>query len=111
MVGLDDALAHQAVATDAVSVNDAVLAAAVERGLTLLDIRTLLLLDGRGPVPLGDVARHLRVVASSVTLIADRLAACDVAQRLPHASDRRILLLGLTPAGSALLRTAHGTGE
>ena len=99
-----------ATAPFAVSVNDVVLAAAVERDLTLLDVRTLLLLDVRGPVPLGDVGRHLGVAASSVTLIADRLAGCGLAQRQPHAADRRVLLLGLMPAGHGLLRTAPGTG-
>lgn len=46
-----------------------------------------------------DVARRLRIEGATVTRMVDILAGEGLVERIPHATDRRINLLQITPAG------------
>jgi MarR family transcriptional regulator, organic hydroperoxide resistance regulator len=54
------------------------------------------------PIKLSDLAQALRCDNSSVTGIADRLEKAGLAERRPHATDRRVKTLALTERGMAI---------
>lgn len=71
---------------------------------------------GNGPRTPGDLAERLQITSASVTELLDRLQRGGLVARAPHPTDRRKLLVTLTPAGerkSALLqdRFAEVTAE
>ena len=53
-------------------------------------------------VPMRDLADRLHCDPSNVTFLADRLEERGLIERRPDLSDRRVKLLALTPAGSAV---------
>ena len=53
-------------------------------------------------VPMRDLAGRLQCDPSNVTFLADRLEERGLIERRPDLSDRRVKLLALTPAGSAV---------
>lgn len=55
-------------------------------------------------VPMRDLASRLQCDPSNVTFLADRLEERGFVERRPDASDRRVKLLALTPAGLAVRR-------
>ncbi|MFS4580553.1 MarR family winged helix-turn-helix transcriptional regulator [Phaeobacter sp. C3_T13_0] len=55
----------------------------------------------RNPCRMGELARMLQTVPSSVTTAADRLEAQGLIQRSRDPQDRRAWLLSLTPEGTA----------
>jgi DNA-binding MarR family transcriptional regulator len=81
------------------------LARAMEKeGCTVEDSRVLLLLaDGRGHT-MTDVAEYALVPAPSVTRIVDRMVSDGLVHRTADPSDRRRVLVHLTPRGQALQR-------
>lgn len=56
----------------------------------------------RRPQPMGALAAALHCDASNVTGLADRLERRGLVERQSDPSDRRVKLLALTPAGTAL---------
>jgi DNA-binding MarR family transcriptional regulator len=71
-------------------------------GMTPVQARALLALDR--PVPMRELADHLRCDPSNVTGIADRLESRGLVCREPLASDRRVKQLVTTAAGKKLRR-------
>ena len=65
--------------------------------MTPVQARALLALDH--PVPMRDLAAHLRCDPSNVTGIADRLESRGLVRRDAGGTDRRVKLLVTTPAG------------
>jgi DNA-binding MarR family transcriptional regulator len=52
-----------------------------------------------GPIRLRDLADRLGVAESTATRLVDRLASADLVARHPSPTDRRAVLIGLTPTG------------
>ncbi len=80
--------------------------AAEAAGLTAQQHQALLALKGhRGPAPLGigALAKRLAIRPHSAVGLIDRLAAKDLVRRSSPASDRRQVLIELTPHAEALL--------
>ena len=50
---------------------------------------------------LGELSRRLMVSNGNVTGLVERLAEAGQVERVPHAVDRRVVLVRLTPAGRA----------
>jgi MarR family transcriptional regulator for hemolysin len=50
-----------------------------------------------------DVARRLRVEGATVTRMVDILSKEGLVERTPHATDRRVKLLSISPKGEAVL--------
>ena len=50
---------------------------------------------------LGDLSRRLMVSNGNVTGLVERLAEAGQVERVPHAVDRRVVLVRLTPSGRA----------
>jgi len=77
------------------------------RGLSASQVILLFTLQeqsGEG-VPLGELARQMGVPRSTMTSIADRLERDGIVSRATTASDRRVVLLRLTPRGRARINS------
>ncbi len=66
--------------------------------------RYTLALLGEEPMRIRDLAERLGLAESSATRLADRLEALGLARRRADATDRRSVLLQLTPSGRAHAR-------
>jgi len=67
--------------------------------LTYQQYNVLRMIDTMGPQPQAEVARRLMVTAPVVTRLASALVDAGLVVRLADASDRRAVLLELTPSG------------
>ncbi len=75
----------------------------VEPGLTLVQLRTLVVLEGRGPVKLAALAAALGVNPSTAMRMVDRMAAAGLVDRHANPGNRREVVLSLTDAGARLV--------
>ncbi len=73
-----------------------------ESGLTPNDARALQSLRPMPGRTMGSLAEEWKCDASTATWIVDRLEAKGLVERRPHATDRRVKLVGLTRLGSRL---------
>src|SRR5207245_5612013 len=71
-----------------------------ESGLTPNDARALTSLTEKSGRTMGSLAEEWKCDASTATWIVDRLEAKGLVERRPHATDRRVKLVVLTPRGS-----------
>ncbi len=73
-------------------------------GLSYPQSAVLMVLRGHDkPLPLSQIARTLTQEAQSTTELADRLERRGYVQRIRDQRDRRLVLLSLTDAGSAII--------
>lgn len=82
--------------------------AAVERrhGLSNAAAQTLAIIEGAGePLTPSIIAERLMVTTGSMTSLLDTLERRELVRRDAHPSDRRRLLVHLTPEGEALVDT------
>lgn len=88
--------------------------------LTPPQYMTLMVLLEEGEHKMNDLADFLQVSTPAVTNLVDKLEAAGYAKRSPHPTDRRALVIALTPRGTrvitalreeglAILRDAVGT--
>jgi DNA-binding MarR family transcriptional regulator len=77
--------------------------AAVDDVATLPQLRVLAMVSNRGPLNLGAVATGLVVHPSNATRAVDRMVGAGLLSRSDDPTDRRNLVLELTPAGQALV--------
>lgn len=77
--------------------------AAVEDLVTLPQLRVLVMVSSRGSLNLGAVAAGLGVHPSNATRAVDRLVVAGMLSRKDDPTDRRNLVLELTPEGRALV--------
>jgi DNA-binding MarR family transcriptional regulator len=71
--------------------------------VSLPQFRLLLILSGLGRVPSSRLAAELKMPASSVTRLGDKLAAAGLLARGTDPSSRSIVTVGVTPAGLDLV--------
>lgn len=76
----------------------------VRRSLSLPQFRVVLILNSEGPIQLNRLAETLGVDPSSAIRMIDRLLDAGFVTRQENPRDRRRVLLGVTPAGAALVR-------
>jgi len=102
--------ADSATVVDAVLRASRVLVAVAARSLadlaeevTLPQYRTLVILAGRGPQRVIELAEALGVAPPTVTRMCDRLVRKGLVRRRAGRRDRRLVLVSLTPAGSRLV--------
>lgn len=72
------------------------------------EVLLLSLLWAQGPGGPSELAHALGVTGGGLTTVIRRLEAAGIVERAPHGSDRRRLLVGLTPRGHALVAGAVG---
>ncbi|MBY8885535.1 MarR family transcriptional regulator [Streptomyces sp. PTM05] len=77
--------------------------AAIDTTLTLPQLRTLVVLDGEGPVKLAALAAALDVNPSTAMRMVDKLAAHALVDRQVNPGNRREVVLRLTPEGAGLV--------
>src|SRR6185437_15650046 len=78
---------------------------------TLAQYRALVVLASRGPQRLVDLAGALGVAPSTAGRMCDRLVRKGLARRHRGRSDRRAVLVAITPAGRGLTRPPCGGGS
>lgn len=74
----------------------------LEIDLTMAQLKVLFFLYAEGPTRVTDVATSLGVTLPTVTTLLDRLEERRLARRKGSPTDRRVVLCGLTQAGSRL---------
>jgi DNA-binding MarR family transcriptional regulator len=67
--------------------------------LTIVQIKTLTLLQHQGPQRMGSISTYLGNNLSSSTSIIDRLVDKGLVERVPDPDDRRVVICQLTPRG------------
>lgn len=63
-------------------------------------------LRARGPLPPSALAERLGIASASMTAMLDRLTLAGLLVRRPHPTDRRSVLVELTPHGHATINAA-----
>jgi DNA-binding MarR family transcriptional regulator len=77
--------------------NDMFDQAVVDRfGLNRTDGRVVDLLQERGPMPAGELARETRLTTGAVTAVIDRLVQRGLVLRMDDPTDRRRVIVGIT---------------
>jgi DNA-binding MarR family transcriptional regulator len=71
--------------------------------VTVTQHRVLVLLAARGDLTIGELAVGMGVNPSSATRYCDRLQRLGLVARTPSVDDRRVVRVGLTAAGAALV--------
>jgi DNA-binding MarR family transcriptional regulator len=72
--------------------------------VTLPQLRALVLVRGKGPMRLSELAAELDIDTSTATRMVDRLVRKGLLTRKVEEADRRALRLTLSPSGRGLLR-------
>jgi len=78
-------------------------------GINRTDANALDVIDRRGRITAGDLARELRLSTGAVTTVIDRLERAGFARRVPDPGDRRRVLLEVTPVVEENARRIYGT--
>jgi DNA-binding MarR family transcriptional regulator len=86
-------------------------AAASYLGINPIDGRALDVIDQRGRVTAGELARELRLSTGAVTALVDRLERAGYARRVRDDDDRRRVLIEATPLVQELSGRIYGTPE
>jgi MarR family 2-MHQ and catechol resistance regulon transcriptional repressor len=73
-------------------------------GLGTTEFGVLEVLYHKGKLPVCDVQRRILVESSSTTYVVDKLVERGLVRRRQSDTDRRVVLLALTPAGRRLIR-------
>ncbi len=74
-----------------------------DTSLSLTQLATLSTLERHGAMGVGELAAHERVQPPSMTRVVACLEQLGLVTRDPHPSDRRQVVLAVSPAGRALL--------
>jgi DNA-binding MarR family transcriptional regulator len=70
-------------------------------GVNRTDARCLDILDQHGSMSAGDLAEASRLSTGAITAVIDRLERAGLARRVPDPTDRRRVLVELTPKADA----------
>src|SRR5437870_7349386 len=70
--------------------------------LTIAQLRVLFRLRNHGPITSGQLASGLGVTLPTVTSVIDRLVTRGLAERRDDPSDRRRVIVAITPPGQAV---------
>src|SRR5947208_16977036 len=74
-------------------------------GLGTTEFGVLEVLYHKGELPVCDVQRRILVESSSTTYVVDKLVKRGLVRRRHSGTDRRMIILALTPAGRRLIET------
>jgi DNA-binding MarR family transcriptional regulator len=75
--------------------------------ITLPQMHTLEILGQQSPLRMKELAAKMGVTTGTLTVNVDRLEKQGLVARIPHETDRRSILVALTPAGNELFREHH----
>ncbi len=74
-----------------------------ELGMTIPQLRTLVLLEQLGPMRMGSISTHLGRALSATTTVVDRLVEKGYVGRSSDPDDRRVVLCELTELGRSTI--------
>ena len=74
-----------------------------ELGMTIPQLRTLVLLEQMGPMRMGSISTHLGRALSATTTVVDRLVEKGYVGRSSDPDDRRVVLCELTELGRSTI--------
>src|SRR5437870_779955 len=80
-------------------------------GINRTDFRALDVIDQRGRIGAGDLARELRMSTGAVTTVVDRLERAGYARRVPDPGDRRRVLIEVVPEVQENAAKLYGSPE
>jgi DNA-binding MarR family transcriptional regulator len=86
-------------------------AAAEYLGINTTDGRAIDVIDQAGRITAGDLARELRLSTGAVTAIVDRLERAGYARRVADPSDRRRVLIEVTPLVHKVSQRIYGSPD
>jgi MarR family transcriptional regulator, 2-MHQ and catechol-resistance regulon repressor len=75
-------------------------------GIGFSDFAALEVLLHKGPTPVNEIGRLVRLTSGSITAAVDRLERKGLVERHGDPTDRRTRVVHLTPAGRELISTA-----
>ena len=78
-----------------------------DSAITLPQMHTLEILGQQSPLRMKELAAKMGVTTGTLTVNVDRLEKQGLVARIPHETDRRSILVALTPAGNELFREHH----
>lgn len=81
------------------------------RDVTMTQLRVMHLIRERCEPSTGELANELHIRPATLTGLADRLEAKELIRRWSDPNDRRVVRVGLTEAGTALLDEASAAGR
>jgi len=70
-----------------------------DKGISFARLKLLGTLKHSGPTIMNELSEHLMVTPRNVTALVDGLEKEGLVRRTPHPTDRRAILIELTPAG------------
>ena len=76
-------------------------------GLGVTQARILIILSESGPLKASALAEMLFVTSGAVTGLADQLIELELIRRERPESDRRVVMLDITPTGQQLVEAIH----
>lgn len=76
--------------------------------ITLAQMHTLEILGQQSPLRMKELAAKMGVSTGTLTVTVDRLEKQGLVARIPHETDRRSILVGLTETGRAMCHEHHG---
>ncbi|MGE0059515.1 MAG: MarR family winged helix-turn-helix transcriptional regulator [Dehalococcoidia bacterium] len=82
-----------------------------ERELTVSQLRITYMIRDRNNPSLGELADELGITGATMSGLIDRLTKRGVVERLPDATDRRVVRVRLTEEGQRLSRELQRTGR
>lgn len=77
-------------------------------GINRTDGRCLDILEQRGAMTAGDLARHCGLTSGAMTTLLDRLEQLGYLRRVPHPTDRRRVLVELTAKARRRIGKIYG---
>ena len=81
------------------------------RDVTMTQLRVMFLIRERCEPSTGELAEEMHIRPATLTGLADRLESKSLIRRWPDPTDRRVVRVGLTPVGTALLDEASAAGR
>jgi DNA-binding MarR family transcriptional regulator len=81
------------------------------RDVTMTQLRVMFLIRDRCEPSTGELAEEMHIRPATLTGLADRLESKSLIRRWPDPTDRRVVRVGLTDAGTALLDEASAAGH
>jgi DNA-binding MarR family transcriptional regulator len=84
----------------------------LDLNVTMAQLKTLIVLNDRGPLHIGQVGGYLGVTLPTASYQVERLVRAGLVERTEDARDRRRTLVTLTPKAQDLIRSLRqGRGE
>jgi MarR family 2-MHQ and catechol resistance regulon transcriptional repressor len=80
-------------------------------GIGFSDFQVLEALLHKGPTPVNEIGRLVRLTSGSITSAVDRLEEKGLVERRSDSADRRTRIVHLTPAGHKLIACAFADHE